>query len=155
MNNDKKNKGFNKNILLGLLAVPILVAIGVIAGNYFASNSAQVVSGNEAEEEVFEEVTVPLEEFVLNLEPTNNVNRYIRLELSLSSRKEDGAETINSNLDKIRDIIIHTVSRQSVDNIFDEESGTITLKNSLKTELNNQFEDEVIYDVYITNIVVQ
>ncbi|MEY8291424.1 flagellar basal body-associated FliL family protein [Carnobacteriaceae bacterium 52-44] len=152
MNKDKK--GFNKNILLIILAVPILVAIGVVAGNYLA-NDPQVVSGNETEEETFEEVSVPLEEFVLNLEPTNNVSRYIRLELSLSSTKEDGEETINSSLDKIRDVIIHTVSRHSVVEIFDDETGTITLKDSLKKALNKAFEDEVIHEVYITNIVIQ
>lgn len=152
MNKDKK--GFNKNILLVIIAVPILVAIGVIAGNYLA-NDPQVVSGSENEEEIFEEVSVPLEEFVLNLEPTNNVSRYIRLELSLSSTKEDGEGTINSSLDKIRDVIIHTVSRHSVEEIFDEETGTITLKESLKKALNKAFEDEVIHEVYITNIVIQ
>lgn len=152
MNKDKK--GFNKNILLVIIAVPILVAIGVIAGNYLA-NDPQVVSGSETEEEIFEEVSVPLEEFVLNLEPTNNVSRYIRLELSLSSTKEDGEGTINSSLDKIRDVIIHTVSRHSVEEIFDEETGTITLKESLKKALNKAFEDEVIHEVYITNIVIQ
>lgn len=152
MNKDKK--GFNKNILLVILAVPILVAIGVVAGNYLA-NDPQVVSGSETEEETFEEISVPLEEFVLNLEPTNNVSRYIRLELSLSSTKEDGEETINSSLDKIRDVIIHTVSRHSVEEIFDDETGTITLKDSLKKALNKAFEDEVIHEVYITNIVIQ
>lgn len=152
MNKDKK--GFNKNILLIVLAVPILVAIGVIAGTYLVKDP-QVVSGNETEEETFEEISVPLEEFVLNLEPTDKASYYIRLELSLSSTKEDGEEIINSSLDKIRDVIIHTVSRHSIEEIFDEETGIITLKESLKTALNNAFEDEVIHEVYITNIVMQ
>jgi len=150
-----KKKGFNKNILLGVLAIPILVAIGVIIGSYFTKGNTQIVSGSEAKEEVFEEVSVPLEEFVLNLEPTNNIKRYIRLELSLSSTQKDGEETINSNLNKIRDEIIHTVSRQSVEDIFDDETGTITLKKLLKKSINESLEDEVIHEVYITNIVVQ
>lgn len=154
MSKDKK-KGFNKNILLGVLAIPILVAIGVIIGSYFTKGNTQIVSGSEAKEEVFEEVSVPLEEFVLNLEPTNNIKRYIRLELSLSSTQKDGEETINSNLNKIRDEIIHTVSRQSVEDIFDDETGTITLKKLLKKSINESLEDEVIHEVYITNIVVQ
>lgn len=152
---NEKNKGFNKNILLGILVIPILVAVGVIIGGYYVKDNAQIVSGSEEREEVFEEVSVPLEEFVLNLEPTNNINRYIRFEVSLSSTKEDGEEIINSNLNKIRDEIIHTVSRQSVEDIFDDESGTIMLKDVLKKSINEALDDEVIHEVYITNIIVQ
>lgn len=152
---NEKNKGFNKNILLGILAIPVLVAVGVIIGGYYVKDNAQAVSGSEEREEVFEEVSVPLEEFVLNLEPTNNINRYIRFEVSLSSTKEDGEEIINSNLNKIRDEIIHTVSRQSVEDIFDDESGTIMLKDVLKKSINEALDDEVIHEVYITNIIVQ
>lgn len=152
---NEKNKGFNKNILLGILVIPILVAVGVIIGGYYVKDNAQIVSGSEEREEVFEEVSVPLEEFVLNLEPTNNINRYIRFEVSLSSTKEDGEEIINSNLNKIRDEIIYTVSRQSVEDIFDDESGTIMLKDVLKKSINEALDDEVIHEVYITNIIVQ
>lgn len=152
---NEKNKGFNKNILLGILVIPILVAVGVIIGGYYVKDNAQIVSGSEEREEVFEEVSVPLEEFVLNLEPTNNINRYIRFEVSLSSIKEDGEEIINSNLNKIRDEIIYTVSRQSVEDIFDDESGTIMLKDVLKKSINEALDDEVIHEVYITNIIVQ
>lgn len=153
--NNEKNKGFNKNILLSILAIPILVAVGVIIGGYYIKDNAQMVSGSEEREEAFEEVSVPLEEFVLNLEPTSNINHYIRFEVSLSSTKENGEEIINSNLNKIRDEIIRTVSSQSVDEIFDDESGTILLKDLLKQAINETLEDDVIYEVYITNIVVQ
>lgn len=136
-----------------VIAVPILVAIGVIAGNYLA-NPEMSASGNEEEEKI-EEVTVPLEEFVLNLEPTNNVNRYVRMEISLSTIEENGVELIEGNLDKIRDSIINTVSRQTVGDIFDEEVGTSNLKDILKESLNTEFEEELIHQVYITNVVVQ
>ena len=155
MSKEKRRIGFNKNFLLILIAVPLLVAIGVIAGNYFTKSNTPIVSGNEVVEEDFPEVTVPLEEFVLNLEPMNNINRYIRLEVSLSSKKEDGDTTINENLDKIRDIIIRTVGRQSVDVIFDEEKGTTNFKDVLRNAINTEFEEDLIFQVYITNIVVQ
>lgn len=150
---NKIRNGFNKNILMLVIAVPILVAIGVIAGNYLA-NPEMSASGNEEEEKI-EEVTVPLEEFVLNLEPTNNVNRYVRMEISLSTIEENGVELIEGNLDKIRDSIINTVSRQTVGDIFDEEVGTSNLKDVLKESLNTEFEEELIHQVYITNVVVQ
>lgn len=145
---------FNKNIILGVISVPLLVAIGVISGNYIANPNMIAASVNE-EVEVSEEVTVPLDEFVLNLEPMHNVNRYVRLEISLSTTKEDGEVFLKENTHKIRDAIISTVSRQQVNDIFDQEVGTSHLKDLLKEAINKEFEEEIISQVYITNVVVQ
>lgn len=151
----KEKKGINKNVLLIVLAIPFLVAFGVFAGSYLTGASTQVVSGNEANEQQLPETTVPLEEFLLNLEPIDNVYSYMRLEVSLSSTKEDGVEKINANLDKIRDVIIYKVSRLTVDDIFDEDQGTQKLKELLRTAINELFGEDLIHDVYLTNIVVQ
>lgn len=154
MKNKEEKKGINNNLLL-VLSIPILVAIGVLAGSFITGSNTQVVSGNEAPEVTVPEQTVALDEFLLNLEPKNNNHNYIRLELSLSSKREDGLTTINENLDKIRDSIIHTVSRLTVDDVYNEEVGTRRLKDVLKQTLNEMFEDTIVHDVYITNIVVQ
>lgn len=151
----KEQKGINKNILLIVLAIPLLVAFGVFAGSYLTGSSTQIVSGNEANKEPVPEVTVPLEEFLLNLEPKKRVNNYMRLEVSLSSTQEGGADKINANLDKIRDTLIYTVSRLTVDDVFNGDAGTRKLKDTLKIAINEMFGEEVIHEVYITNIVVQ
>lgn len=150
----RKSFNINKNVLLLVIAVPLLVAIGVIAGSFVTNPDTMMASNNEEPEEV-EEVSVALEEFVLNLEPTNNVNRYVRMEISLSTTQEGGLELLEGSLDKIRDSIINTVSRQTVNDIFDEEVGTSNLKDVLKESLNAEFEDELVHQVYITNVVVQ
>lgn len=150
----KEKKTLNKNMLM-ILAIPLLVAIGVIAGSYFMPGNKAIVSGNETQEKEIPEVTVPLDEFLLNLEPSNNVNHYIRLEVSLSSKKEDGEAIIKGNLDKIRDILIYRVSRLTVDDVYNDESGTQKLKEVLKTAINEEFGESLIHDVYVTNIVVQ
>lgn len=154
MKNKKEKKGINSNLLL-VLSIPILVAIGVLAGSFITGSNTQVVSGNEAPEVTVPEQTIALDEFLLNLEPKNNTHNYIRLEISLSSKREDGLTTINENLDKIRDSIIHTVSRLTVDDVYNEEAGTRRLKDVLKQTLNEMFDDTIVHDVYITNIVVQ
>lgn len=153
MKNKKEKKGINSNLLM-IISIPVLVAIGVLAGSYMTGADTPIVSGHEIEEAAPEE-TVALEEFLLNLEPTNNRNNYIRLEVSLSSTQENGAEKITTNLDKIRDSIIHTVSRLTVDDVYNEEAGTTRLKDILKQSLNELFEDSTIHEVYITNVVVQ
>lgn len=153
MKNNKEKKGISSNLLL-IIAIPILVAVGVLAGSYITGSNTPAVSGNEIEETV-PETTVALDDFLLNLEPTSTGRNYIRLEVSLSSTQEGGAEKITTNLDKIRDSIIHTVSRLTVEDVYNEEAGTTRLKEVLKKSLNELFEDSTIHEVYITNIVVQ
>lgn len=151
----KEKKGVNKNIIIALIAVPILVAVGVVAGSYLSNPNTEITSGAEAKEESVEETTIPLEEFLLNLEPGNNTGRFVRLEVSLSTTQENGATTIETNLPKIRDVIIRTVSTQTIEEMFDAQNGTLALKNLLKTSINDNFDDDVIYNVYITNIIMQ
>lgn len=153
MKNKKEKKGFNRSFLM-ILAIPILVAIGVLVRSYL-DGSTSIFRGDEMEETAVPEVTVPLEEFLLNLEPSNNSHNYVRLEVSISSIHKDGEETINENVDKIRDSIIHTVSRLSIQDVYHEEAGTGKLKSILKESLNNLFDDPIVHDVYITNIIVQ
>ena len=153
MKNKKEKKGFNRSFLM-ILAIPILVAIGVLVGSYL-DGTTSIVRGDEKEEAAVPEVTVPLDEFLLNLEPSNNSYKYVRLEVSISTIRKDGEETINENVDKIRDSIIHTVSRLSIQDVYHEEAGTGKLKSILKESLNNLFDDPIVHDVYITNIIVQ
>ena len=153
MKNKKEKKGISSNLLL-IISIPLLVAIGVLAGSYITGSTTPIVSGNEVEESVPEK-TVALDDFLLNLEPTNSRHNYIRLDVSLSSTQKNGEEIITTNLAKIRDSIIHTVSRLTVQDVYNEEAGTSRLKDVLKQSLNELLGDSTIHEVYITNIVVQ
>lgn len=155
MNSEKESKRINKGTLLMFLFIPVLVAVGVIAGSYFTSTGMTEGDTVLAIKENEEEFTVPLEEFLLNVRTENNINRYVRLEISLSTEQEESIEVIDSNLDKIRDTVIHAINTQSTDTIFEEQDGSVSLKNLLKERINQALGDEVIKDVYITNIVMQ
>lgn len=150
----KKKKGFNKSILLLLIAVPVLIALGVVIGGYI-SDGATEVEEVEEEEEILPEKTITLDEFLLNLEPSGNLNRYIRLELALSTVKEGGLEEIEENINKIRDVIIYKVTRESVEDIFADDDKSFIMKTELKEDINKALGDEVVYGVYISNIVIQ
>ncbi len=149
-----KKKGFDKKFLLLLLAVPILVALGVVVGGYISSQTAEkeVVVEKEV---LLPEMTVTLDEFLLNLEPSGNINRYIRLELSLSTTKKNGVKEIEENIDKIRDVIIYKISRESVETIFEDEEKSFTLKYELRDDINNALGEDLIHQIYISNIVIQ
>lgn len=149
-----KKKSFNKKFLLLILAVPILVALGVVLGGYI-SGQAESKEKVEVEEVVLPEMTVTLDEFLLNLEPSGNINRYIRLELALSTVKENGVEEIEKNINKIRDVIIYKVSRESVETIFADDTKSFKMKKELRDDINKALDDEIIHHVYISNIVIQ
>lgn len=151
MEEKKKKKGFNKKLLL-LLVIPILIALGVVIGSYISGNDGEK---EEVEEEILHEQTMVLDEFVLNLEPTGNINRYIRLELALSTVKENGLAEMEDKINTIRDVIIYEVSKESVDNIFQDDNMSFALKNKLKTKINERLDDDLIYEVYISNIIIQ
>lgn len=149
-----KKKGFNKKFLLLILAVPVLVALGVVIGGYISSQ------GNDGTNKVKEEVVIPeqtvtLDEFLLNLEPSGNINRYIRLELSLSTTKENGVQEIEENINKIRDVIIYKISRESVETIFADDAKSFKLKKELSEDINEALGEDIIHQVYISNIVIQ
>lgn len=152
MEEKKKKKGFNKKLLL-LLVIPVLIALGVVIGSYISGNDGE--KEEVEEEEILHEQTMVLDEFVLNLEPTGNINRYIRLELALSTVKENGLAEMEDKINTIRDVIIYEVSKESVDNIFQDDNMSFALKNKLKTKINERLDDDLIYEVYISNIIIQ
>lgn len=153
MEEKKKRFKLNKNVLF-ILAIPILVALGVFLGSYFLGNPAADKPVEEVKETVKEQ-TVTLDEFVLNLEPTGNVRRYIRLELALSTIEKDGLAKIESKMNVIRDVIIYEVSKASVDNIFEDTDNSFHLKKQLKDKINEALGEDLIYEVYISNMIVQ
>lgn len=152
MEEKKKKKGFNKKLLL-LLVIPVLIALGVVIGSYISGNDGE--KEEVEKEEILHEQTMVLDEFVLNLEPTGNINRYIRLELALSTVKKNGLAEMEDKINTIRDVIIYEVSKESVDNIFQDDNMSFALKNKLKTKINERLDDDLIYEVYISNIIIQ
>lgn len=153
MKSEKTKQGTNKTLLLAIIVVPLLVALGVVAGHYFTSSDQAEEDTVFAKEE--EEVTVPLEEFLVNVNSSSGRSRYVRMEISLSSSEEDAEETINNNLAKVRDAVIYTLYSQTTESVFEEKDGSFALKQLLKERINETLGKEVIKEVYITNIVMQ
>lgn len=149
----KKKFQLNKNVLF-VLSIPLLVALGVFIGSYFVGNASQGKQMVEARENVKEQ-TVNLEEFVLNLEPTGNARRYIRLELALSTIEKGGIEKIENKMSVIRDAVIYEVSKRSIDKVYEDADNSFLLKEQLKNKINEMLDEELINEVYISNMVIQ
>lgn len=150
--NQKKN-GLNKNILLLVILVPLLVVLGMFAGYYILSPGDQG-DGVKEEEELDEEAVVPFDEFLVNLNPSSNTNDYVRMTIALGTKHERGEEIFETNLEKIRDAVIYTTNRQTRDTLYDER-GRLVLKETLVEEINEVLGLEVVSNVYVTEFIVQ
>lgn len=154
MASNQKKKGLNKNMLVMVLLVPLLVLVGVVAGYYILPSGDEGKEVSAEDEQVEEEVVIPLEEFLVNLNPASNTNHYVRMTVALGTTHERGEDIIPANLERIRDAIIYTTTRQTRDSLFDE-SGRLVLKGELVEAINGSLGLEVISNLYVTEFVVQ
>jgi len=144
----------NKKNLLLLLLIPILIALGVVAGTFLTSRRSDKPIVLLTDKKTT--VTVPLDEFLINLgQAENKRDQFVKLEISLQSTEKKADETIASKLPQIRDAIIYTVHQKNSSNLFEEKDGSFTLKEELKQRLNEALGQELVSEVYITNILMQ
>ena len=149
----KATKGKNK----WLLSIVVLVAIvvGAVVSFGFTSGKAQEIMAGFSKEEAIE-VTVPLEEFLINLDSGDSAKKnFLKIELSLYSTKEDADVLLNANVAEIRDTIISVLRKKSVDNVFVEEEGKLIIKKELIEAINKKLDTDAVEDIFITNIVTQ
>ena len=150
----KAAKGKNKIIVSVIVLVAIL--IGAVVSFGFTSGKAQDMIANFSKEEVIE-TTVPLEEFLINLDSGESAKRnFLKIEISLHSTKEGAEELLNANVAELRDTVISVLRKKTVDTIFiEEEASNLVIKKELMEAINQKLNTDVVSDIYITNIVTQ
>lgn len=150
----KAAKGKNKIIVSVIVLVAIL--IGAVVSFGFTSGKAQDMIANFSKEEVIE-TTVPLEEFLINLDSGESAKRnFLKIEISLHSTKEGAEELLNANVAELRDTVISVLRKKTVDTIFiEEEASNLVIKKELMEAINQKLDTDVVSDIYITNIVTQ
>lgn len=146
-------KGKNKWIMIVIIFVAIV--IGAVVSFGFTSGKAQGIISDLSKEEVVE-VTVPVEEFLINLDSGGSAKKnFLKIELSLYSTTEGAEEVLNANVAEIRDTVITVLRKKTVDTVFKEEESKLIIKQELMEAINNKLGTDVVTDIYITNIVTQ
>ncbi|MBC9824478.1 flagellar basal body-associated FliL family protein [Carnobacterium inhibens] len=149
----KATKGKKK--WLWIIIILVAVVIGALVSFGFTSGKAQDIISNLAKEEVVE-TTVPLEEFLINLDSGTSVKKnFLKIELSLHSSREGAGELLTANVDQIRDTVISVLRKKTETTVFKEEENNLLLKQELKEAINAQLDEEIVDDIFITNIVTQ
>lgn len=153
--NAKKSGNKSKIVIIALITV-ILVLTGVVGFSLMGNTSEIPFISNLTKEPEPVEVQLPLEEFLINVSDEDGSNTaMVKLEVSVSSYAEGAEELIGQDIAKVRDAIIHVVSNESIDTLLAREEGSFTIKNALKNRINESFGEEIVDEVFITNILTQ
>lgn len=144
------NRSISKLIIIILL---ILILALVMTGTYLLLFKKDVF-GSKKKEKAKKEYTVSLDEFVVNLKSTPPENNYLKISIALMYTDEKYEEAINSNVNKIRDIIINNLRESTKSDLLTDDSVAI-LKINIKEDINTAFDLLEVEDIYITDIIVQ
>lgn len=158
-NSEQSKKKKVRNLVIGIVAgVTILVAgmgIGItVFGNPGETSLlSRFRSSNEAQAT---EIAIPLDEFIVNVKgETARSQSIVRIEITVTSMDDDASEIIATDIAKVRDAVIHVLSSQSVSTIMEEKDGEFIVKDQIKDRINQSLGNELIEDVYVTNILIQ
>lgn len=160
MKEDKQKKGFTlwKAILLGVVVALFAVIGGAFGSLITSGNAAEIIQNfsREEKEEPEERLTVPYEEFLVNLKPvTTNDKSFLRVEFAFSVADQQAEALLTEKGPLVRDTIISVLRSHTRETIFTEAEGNLVLKTDLLSALNQVLNGDVIKDIYITNIVMQ
>lgn len=156
MKNEKKNQGLTmqKMIFIGIFVVILAVGGGMLGSALTSGKAAEFLAA--AEEEPEEQIIVPYSEFLINLRPvTNNERSFLRIEFSFLVNSVENEEKLLEHEARIRDGIITVLRKNTSGTIFEETEGNLRLKQDVEERINQTLGEEVVKEVYVTNIVMQ
>lgn len=144
-------------MIVGLIIVGLLLAGGIsyfIATKIVADKSD---SKQSARDSVFVKVGDPKDGLIINIGGVNS-GRYLKIGLTLEmkpSKKTKEAEGKTASPDEIKvvDTIVYILRSQKLEDF--EPGKQDRLKELIKNEVNKALGEDRVYDVYITNFVLQ
>ena len=150
---ENQNGSKSKIIIIALLV--IIVAI-VSVSAYFLITGQSAATGGEVvkKSRSQDEYTILLDEFVTNLQNEAKTKNYLKIQVALMTTDKKSAKSIEEDTNKIRDIILNDLRGKTPEEIL-EVKKTDDLKNKILEKLNESLGDDIIEDLYFTNLVVQ
>ena len=99
----------------------------------------------------------PKEGFIVNIGPTNS-GRYLKIGVILELKpdkkwQEKAGKTLSPEEIKIQDAVLHVLRSQRIEEYDPNKQDR--LKESIKQEVNKALGTDVVYEVYITNLLLQ
>lgn len=149
-NDVKKKKSKLKLIIIIILIIAVLFLGGFIYLKATDTTINDIMQSFVKEEQL----TMSLEEFVVNLKSPANMRSYLKIKIGLMYTDSGKTEMLTANTSKIRDIILDNLREREYEDVTTNE-GIDKLKKDIIEELNSSFGEPIIKEVYITDIIVQ
>lgn len=150
----------NKKMVI-IMAVALVVGIGV-PGAFFAMSGSSEKPEAGLEDELSDDKSyegvaglppaiLPLETFIVNLQVKGS---FLRTTIQLEFADSQLPPTIESDMPKIKDAIIRTLSSKSSSEILTAE-GKERLRGEIRDSVNDMLGAEEITQVYFTEFIIQ
>lgn len=152
---EKEKKSISKIIVIFLLVLMLFMMSAmfvILIGQNSGDGSGGIAISLFKEESG--EYTLPLDEFIVNLKPESNRTHFIKITISLMYTNEDNGAIIESNVSKIRDVIITTLRTKTYDDIQNDTQAAV-LKQEIVANINETLGQDVVEGAYITDVIVQ
>lgn len=146
----KKKRPKLKILVIIILVIVVLLLGGFIYLQVTDTTIADIMESFDKEEQL----TMSLDEFLVNLKSPANMRNYLKVKISLMYTDSSKTEMLISNTSKIRDIILENLRGLEYEDVTTNE-GINALKRDIIEDLNNSFGEPIIKEVYITDIIVQ
>lgn len=135
--------------------ISVLVFV-VIASSSFVAIRFLGVDITSVKELLFkeQEYNLVLDDFVVNIDSQEEVQRYVKAQITIAYMDKNAEKTLVEKTSLIRDLIIGNLMNCTADQLLD--TGSLEeLKSSLRGEINEALEEEVVDKVYFTDFLIQ
>ncbi|MBC8590292.1 flagellar basal body-associated FliL family protein [Wansuia hejianensis] len=142
----------NKFRVITIALLVLILALIAVIGFLLLPKNQSFDMGKLFEKE--NEHTLLLDEFVVNLRSEKGSRHYLKVEISLMFTKDGQAKVLEESKDKVRDVILKKLREKSYEELIDVDY-TNELKEELENAINVTLKDEIVKEVYFTNLVIQ
>jgi len=153
-------KKFPMMVIVGMVVFGLLLAGGIsyfIATKIVADKTSEKAAAAQREPGVFMKLGDSKEGLVINIGGVNS-GRYLKIGIILELKQDKKAATkegksLSPEEVKILDIVVHVLRSQKIEDF--DPSKQEHLKELIKNEVNKALGEEKVYEVFITNFVLQ
>lgn len=155
--NNQTSSRHTKKIVMSIAIFIIILVAGMGIGMTVMGDNASFFVSIVGDDET--DYTLPLDEFLVNItSDTSSRPAIVRMDVAISSQHNEAPYIIETNMAKIRDAIIYVITNQTTETLLDSDDGVFILKQKMTSRINDvldQSDQNIIDDVYITNILIQ